>query len=108
MEPDLLRQLLTSPLLDEGLAHYERALPGSEDRTYAYLIGGARRKPELSGQETNRKALLSHNVGGGSAPALAAEKREGREGTQAEGVRGCEGIVNPQLRNRGPSGAVHS
>ena len=37
LKPLLHRQLMSSPSLKEGTAHYERAHPDSEDKTYAYL-----------------------------------------------------------------------
>ena len=63
--------------------HYERALPGSDDRAYAYVYKVLRRRAELNRQDSSRKALLSHHVGGGNALAMAAGQKGGK-GTKAK------------------------
>ena len=71
---EIIVQLLSSASLKEVMAHYERALPDSEDKTYAALFKVLRRRVELNRQNSNRKALQSHLAGGGHAPAAAAAK----------------------------------
>ena len=61
----------------EERAHYERALPGTDDKTYVYLYTVMRRRVELHRQDSKRKALLSHHSGGGSALAMPADKKGG-------------------------------
>jgi hypothetical protein len=50
LKPLLHRQLMSSPSLKEEMAHYERALPDSDDKTYAYLYKVLRRRVSSTGR----------------------------------------------------------
>ena len=103
LKPLLHQQLLTSPSLKEELAHYERALPGSEDKTYAYLYRVLRRRVELSRQDSNRKARLSHHASGGNAPTMAAEKKggTGKKKTDGHGAQNRKNTPRAKSKGRG-------
>jgi hypothetical protein len=90
LKPLLHRQLMNSPSLKEEMAHYERALPDSDDKTYAYLYKVLRRRVELNRQEGNRRAITAHHAGGGNAPAMAATKKAAKNKNKgnADGARG--------------------
>ena len=100
LKPLLHRQLLNSASLKEEMAHYERALPDSDDTTYAALYKVLRRRVELNRQTSNRKALRSRHAGGGHAPALAAAK----QGARGNRNRGKGDGGNAQYRKATPRG----
>jgi hypothetical protein len=118
LKPLLHRQLLSSPSLKEEMAHIERALPDSEDKTYAALYRVLRRRVELNRQNSNRKALQSHHAGGGHAPAAPAAKQSGRgkrNKPRGDGDKGQNRGATPRAKSRGrgkgedaPSGVCYS
>ena len=113
LKPLLHRQLLLSPSLKEEMAHYERALPGSADKTYAYLYRVLCRRVELNRQDSNRKALLSHHAGGGNAPAMAAEQKNNKGRKKKDGNGSQNRKSTPRANGRGkgddaPSGVCFS
>ena len=100
LKPLLHRQLLSSTSLKEEMAHHERALLDSEDKTYAALHKVLRRRVELNRQNRNRKALQSQHAGGGHAPALAVAKHGARGNKNKRKGDGC----NAQNRKATPRG----
>ena len=103
---------MTSPSLKEEMAHYERALPDSDDKTYAYLYKVLRRRVELNRQEGNRRAIMAHHAGGGNTPTMAAEKKVAKNNTTNKGnggdARGRAPTLRAKSKGRGKGEDAHA
>ena len=109
LKPLLLRQLRRSGQLKEELTHYERAEPGSEPKTYAFLYNCLTWRIELNRQNNNRSALVASrgndNPTKPSAPGPKA-KPEGR--VKSRGMsKGRDGVGGDAILQPFPTYASH-
>ena len=90
--------------------HYERAEPGSETKTYAFLYNFSSRRIERNRQNNNRSALIANrgndipNEPGASGPTAKAEGR-GKSRGQPKGRDGGGGGAPPVCQG-GQEGSI--
>jgi hypothetical protein len=105
----LFDQVKHVPCLATDVAIYDRASPGSEDRSYEFLTKAIRRVLEKNKQERNRKdivkSLETMNDGKGTINAVKGKgKGKGKKGGKGKGGKGEGGKGKGKGEGKGGKG----